>query len=182
MGSRLWQAQDKLLEAFRQVGRLLWEAGLVSSHGGNLSVRLADGRLVITRHGCRLGLIGAEDLVRVGRGGRTEGEPSLDTAIHRAIYKATEAGAVVHAHPLHAIALSLLSSTIEPQDWEGQHYLGPVAVVEGAGIEAALRDKAIVLVRGHGSYARGADLEEALGWTSVLEESARLLWLLRALR
>lgn len=182
MESRLWQAQGKLLEAFRQVGRLLWEAGLVSSHGGNMSVRLADGRLVITRHGCMLGRIGEGDLVRVGRGGRTEGEPSLDTAIHRAVYKATEAGAVVHAHPPHAIALSLLGSTVEPQDREGQHYLGPVAVVEAAGIGAALRDKAIAVVRGHGSYARGADLEEALKWTSVLEESARVLWLLRALQ
>ncbi len=171
------------LEAFRQVGRLLWEAGLVSSHGGNMSVRLDDGTLAITRHGCMLERIEEGDLVRLRADGTVQGgEPSLDTAIHRSIYGATEAGAVIHAHPPHAIALSLLDSTIEPQDREGQYYLGSVAVVEAAGIASALEERVITLVRGHGSYARGADLAEALQWTSVLEESAQVLWLLRTLQ
>ena len=170
------------LEAFRQAGRLLWEAGLISSHGGNMSVRLDDGTLAITRHGCMLGRIGEGDLVRLRADGTAQGEPSLDTAIHRSIYEATEARAVIHAHPPHAIALSLLDSTIEPRDREGRYYLGSIAVVEATGIAAALGERVIAIVRGHGSYARGAHLEEALQWTSVLEESARVLWLSRALR
>jgi ribulose-5-phosphate 4-epimerase/fuculose-1-phosphate aldolase len=38
------------------------------------------------------------------------------------------------------------------------------------------------MARGHGSYVRGGDLWQALQWTSALEESAQVLWLLRALR
>src|SRR4030042_122482 len=55
---------------FRAVGRMLWEAGLVSSHGGNMSVRLPDGGLLITRTGAMLGRLDEGDLVTVaGLGG-----------------------------------------------------------------------------------------------------------------
>src|SRR3972149_1940826 len=92
--------------ALREAGRMLWEAGLVSSHGGNLSARLpagrqglTDGGMLITRTGAMLGRIGDCDLVTVAADGSSEGEPSMDTAVHRAIYAASGAGAVIHAHP-----------------------------------------------------------------------------------
>jgi len=172
---------SSLLDQFRQVGRMLWEGGLLSSHGGNLSVRLEDQTILITRHACLLGRIGGGDLVRVGPQGQADGEPSLDTAIHRAIYAAQpQARAVVHAHPRHAIALSLRQSVIEPLDLEGRHYLRSVAVVEAEKVAQALQRQPVVVVRGHGSYAWGGDLWQALQWTSVLEESAQVLWLLGA--
>jgi len=90
--------------------------------------------------------------------------------------------AVLHAHPRHAIALSLVMDVIEPADAEGKLRLGAVPVVEAEDVAQALRDAPIVMARGHGSYARGGDLWQALQWTSVLEESAQVLWLLRALR
>ena len=170
------------LDQFQQVGRMLWESGLVSSHGGNMSVRLEDQAMLITRHACLLGRIGDGDLVQIDRQGLADGEPSLDTAIHRAIYAAqSQAGAVIHAHPCHAVALSLRQSVIEPLDLEGQHYLQSVEVVEAEGVPQALKERTTVVVRGHGSYAWGNDLWQALQWTSVLEESAQVLWLLRAL-
>ena len=45
---------DGALEDFRAAGRMIWEAGLVSSHGGNMSVRLRDGGLMVTRTGSML--------------------------------------------------------------------------------------------------------------------------------
>ena len=173
---------DPPLEAFRAVGRMLWEAGLVSSHGGNMSVRLPDGGLLITRTGAMLGRLDEGDLVMVAADGSSEGEPSMDTSVHRAVYAATDAGAVLHAHPRHAIALSLVADAVEPADAEGRLRLGSVPVVEAERVAEALRDRPIVLARGHGSYARGDDLWQGLQWTSVLEESAQVLWLLRSLR
>lgn len=178
-------------EDFREVGRMLWEAGLVSTHGGNMSVGRDGEAVVITGHGCPLGRIGDGDLVTVAVDGATEGgEPSMDTAIHRAIYgraggsagERASVGAVIHAHPRHAIALSLVESAIEPQDLEGKFYLGSVPVVAAEEVAQALESHVIVVVRGHGSYAWGVDLWQALQWTSVLEESAQVLWLRRALR
>jgi L-fuculose-phosphate aldolase len=168
-------------EVFRAVGRMLWESGLVSSHGGNMSVRLTDGGLLITRTGAMLGRIGEGDLVTVAADGSSRGEPSMDTAVHRAVYAATDAGAALHAHPRHAIALSLLLDALEPADAEGKLRLGSVPVVDAEQVVEALREAPIVLARGHGSYARGDDLWQALQWTSVLEESAQVLWLLRSM-
>ncbi len=110
----------------------------------------------------------------------------MDTPIHQAIYRAVDADAIVHAHPRHAIALSLVDQVIEPQDVEGRHHLGRVPVVARDGDVAgalvrALREHPIAVVAGHGSYARGESLWQALQWTSVLEESAQVLWLLRVL-
>ncbi len=168
-------------EVFRAVGRMLWEAGLVSSHGGNISVRLPDGGLLITRTGAMLGRISDGDLVTVAADGSSTGEPSMDTAVHRAVYAATDAGAVLHAHPRHAIAHSLLLDALEPADAGGKLRLASVPVVDAGQAAEALREASIVLARGHGSYARGDDLWQALQWTSELEESAQVLWLLRAM-
>jgi L-fuculose-phosphate aldolase len=170
------------IDEFRSVGRMLWEAGLVSSHGGNISVRLSDGALLITRTGAMLGRLDEGDLVTVAADGSSEGQPSMDTEVHRAVYAATAVGAVLHAHPRHAIALSLMTDAVEPADAEGKLRLGSVPVVEGEQVAEALRNRPVVLARGHGSYARGDDLWQALQWTSVLEESAQVLCLLRSLR
>ncbi|HXG36974.1 MAG TPA: class II aldolase/adducin family protein [Dehalococcoidia bacterium] len=170
---------ERYLRDLQAVGQDLLLMGLVSSHGGNLSVRLENGDVIITRHGCMLGHIDEAGLVGVREDGSAEGKASMDTGIHLAIYQDTGAGAVVHAHPRHAIALSLQGGEIRPQDLEGKHYLGervPV-VSEVKEIPAALKEHPIVVVAGHGSYARGADLWQALQWTSVLEESAQVLWL-----
>ena len=152
-----------------------------------MSVRQGEG-LLITSHGSPLGHLAEGDLVEVRPGLKPTVEPSMDLALHQAIYAAvSEAEAVVHAHPRHAIALSLAANELRPQDLEGQHYLGVVPVVPRGGnvaqaLAAALRQHRIVVVAGHGSYARGETLWRALQWTSVLEESAEVLWLLRALR
>ena len=175
-----------LLDQFRRVGRDLYATGLVSSHGGNMSVRRREG-LLITTHGSRLGHLTQADLVQVTPNVAPVAEPSVDLTLHEAIYAAVpQARAVVHAHTRHAIALSLLSNEIRPRDAEGRHYLTLVPVVTGDGdvaadLAAALRQHQIAVVAGHGSYAWGEDLWQALQWTSVLEESAQVLWLLRIL-
>ena len=173
---------DGALDGFLAAGRMLWEAWLVSSHGGNMSVRLPCGGLLVTRTGAMMGRLEERDMVVVAADGSSRGEPSMDTALHRAVYEASGAGAVLHAHPRHAIALSLAMDVIEPADAEGRLRLGAVPVVDAEGVMRALRDAPIVMARGHGSYARGDDLWQALQWTSVLEESAHVLWLLRALK
>jgi L-fuculose-phosphate aldolase len=49
-------------------------------------------------------------------------------------------------------------------------------------IAEALMTHKIVLVHGHGSFAAAQLLEEAYQYTSTLEESCRLLYLLKTLR
>mgnify|MGYP002682536738 CR=1 FL=1 len=53
---------EKVFEQFRDIGRDLFVADMVSSHGGNMSVRYGD-RLIIKRRGAMLGRLKPHDLV-----------------------------------------------------------------------------------------------------------------------
>ncbi|MGD1992414.1 MAG: aldolase [Anaerolineae bacterium] len=174
-------------QQFAWVGRDLYQAQMVSSHGGNLSIRRGN-RLVIKRSGAMLAHLQPEDLIETGISQDDENTPlcSTELIVHRAIYRATPAKAVVHAHPRTAVALSLTRETISPLDSEGGTLLGPVAVVAverpsgspevARAVAEALETGPIVVVRSHGSFAIGDALEKALQLTSILEESCQIIW------
>ncbi len=182
-----------MLSQFQMVGHDLFTQGLVCPCSGNLSIKLGE-RLVITHRGSMLGSITEADLVETGitKNDRATPLASIELAVHRCIYKKTSALAVVHAHPPYAVALSFMEKEILPCDLEGQALLSKVPildtkiVVKGGElteeIARALKQYKVVLVRGHGSFAASQLLEEAYYYTSVLEQSCHLLYLLKALR
>lgn len=168
-----------MMRDFQEVGRDLYQLGLVTSHGGNLSVREQPG-MWITGTGTMLGRLAERHISRAFPDGRSEGPPpSSDTVLHHTVYAVTGAGAVVHAHPRHAIALSFDTESFVPGDFEGKLHLSDVPVVSAGArqeerIAAALEKRLVVLLRGHGAYARGKSLWEALHWVTALEESAEI--------
>jgi len=182
-----------MLSQFQMVGQALFTQGLVSPQGGNLSIKLGE-HLVITHRGSLLGAIQKGDLVETGISKNNRATPlaSKELEVHRCIYKNTSALAVVHAHPPYAVALSFTEKEIVPCDLEGQALLSRVPIlgteVEGkpgelAGeIASLLSEYKVVLVRGHGTFAISQLLEEAYYYTVVLEQSCRLLYLLKALQ
>lgn len=178
---------------FQKLGRDLFLSGLNNSHSGNLSVR-KDDKIIITRRGSMLGRLKEDDLVetRLDYEDDNASRASTELIVHRAIYLGTSAKAVVHAHPVHAIALSLMEELILPIDAEGLHHLKktPVLVVEQSigspevedKLPGLLKTNKIVVIRGHGSFATGQTLEEAYMWTSSLENACRIIWLTRTLK
>jgi len=182
-----------ILSQFQTVGRDLFTSGLVSSHSGNLSIRLGE-RLCITHRQSMLGNLQQQDLVETGvtRNDRCTPWASTELFVHRTIYQRTPAQAVAHAHPPYTVALSFNQTEIVPSDMEGRLLLPrvPVLVPDAANfkpgglaeqIAEALKESRIVVVRGHGTFATGQLLEEAYHYTTTLEESCRLLYLLRSL-
>lgn len=179
-----------MYEEFARIGRCLFDEHLVNSHSGNMSIRQGD-RLFITRRGSMVGRIGERDVIETGLREDDFGVTlaSTEIGVHRAIYARTSALAVVHCHPAHAVALSLAQEELIPVDSEGSYLLHRVPVVSAelsSGAEEAaeivsstLREYKIVVLRGHGSFATGQLLEEAYQWSSVLESSSRILWLIR---
>src|SRR5690554_481688 len=97
-----------MYEQFRQVGRDLFLQNAVSSHGGNISVRIGD-RILITRRGSVIHNLTESDIIETGVYDDDSGVAlaSTELIVHREIYKKTTAMAIVHAHPVNAIALSL---------------------------------------------------------------------------
>lgn len=181
-----------ILAQFQSVGRDLFSRGLVTSQGGNLSIRMGD-RLIITRRGSHLGSLEEHDLVETGltRNDRSTPLASAELVVHRAIYLATKARAIAHAHPVHGIALSLTENEICARCLEGE-MLGPVPVI-GKNVEVKpgglaeeiaqmLKEHHIVMVHGHGSFATGQLLEEALNYTTTFEANCQVLCLLKSIQ
>jgi L-fuculose-phosphate aldolase len=111
---------DDLRAAVVAAGRRLGARGLISASEGNLSVRLRDGRLLVTPAGLRKDELEPGDLLVVtpagpvgeGRAGRG---PSSDLAIHRAAMAARpDVGAVAHAHLPASLALTLAGVVPDP--------------------------------------------------------------------
>ncbi len=181
---------EDLFASFRDTGRDLFLSGAVTSHGGNLSVRIGD-VIWITRSGAMLGRLTTDDIVatHIDPCDADEG-CSRELVVHRAIYKATDARAIVHAHTLHTVHRSLREDVIIPVDSEGKAILSEVPVVSAArtiasaeaaaSLAAALKDARIAVLRTHGPFAIGATLEEAFYHVSCLEMSASLLDLIES--
>jgi L-fuculose-phosphate aldolase len=180
------------LNQFQSVGRALFSRGLVSSQSGNLSIKMGD-HLIITRRESNLGELQEKDLVETGINKNDRSTPlaSIELAVHRAIYQNTQAHAIVHAHPPHAVALSMREKVISSKQVESFCSLGHVPVlgwdmeIRPGGladvISGALKDHRIVVVSGHGSFAIGQLLDEAYKCTSALEEACEILCLMKSM-
>jgi L-fuculose-phosphate aldolase len=176
---------ERIYEMFREIGRDLYVADMVSSHGGNLSIRLGD-RVVIKRRGAMLGRLKPHDLIETGLEKNDSGVAlaSTELLVHRTIYMMTPALAIVHCHPRSAIAFSLSRDEIVPIDNEASYLLKKVPVIweEFASgspemakhLAETLAQYKIVMLRGHGSFAIGQTLDEAFHWSSTLEESCQI--------
>jgi L-fuculose-phosphate aldolase len=176
-----------MFEQFKQTGRDIFLRGLISSHAGNMSARVMD-RIYITRRSSMLGKLQQEDVIELNLGQDTVQVPmaSSELVVHTAIYQNTGALAIVHAHPPYATLLSMLRHEIVPVDVEGRYLFTKIPVVtpdQAIGSEESarlvseqLKDYKIVLIRGHGSFAKGETLEEAFMYTTSLESTSFFLW------
>jgi len=181
------------LTQFQVTGGALFMQGLVTSNLGNLSVRMGD-RIIITRRGCSLSHLEEQDLIETGisRNDRFTPLASGELPVHRAIYQQTAASAIIHAHLPHATALSLVTDEIVPSDDDSLKMIGRVPVIGfqreiepgvfADEIAGSLVEHKVVMVYGHGCFARGQLLEEALDYTTGLEASARINVLLSSLQ
>ncbi len=92
------------------VMRRVYDRGLTTATGGNISMLDENGDIWITPKGFDKGSLTWEDIVCVHADGSYEGRhaPSSEIAFHRATYRARpNFRAVVHAHPVYCIAFSL---------------------------------------------------------------------------
>lgn len=182
---------DEYYKLLRKYGRRLAEKGYVAGHGGNISIR-SGSKMYITRHGCTLEEIQPEDIIEVDLNGNSslEAISSIETIVHREIYKQTRNLAVIHVHSPYAIAVSYFYNEIKPIDAEAGHVLRAIPVVEGrAGssnlasrVASALKMHHAVIVRGHGTFTAAPTLEIAYRLTCMVERSAQQIYLTEILR
>ncbi|MDY6964477.1 MAG: aldolase [Halobacteriota archaeon] len=172
-----------MYEELRRFGKKLVEGGMVSSHSGNMSIRIGD-NILITRSGSMLDELTEASIVEVGFDPSSfDLIASSETIVHRSIYKNTSALAVIHAHCPFAVILSFLEEgPIEPMDVEGDYFLHSIPILKcGTGstelaedVSSKLTKNKGVIVRGHGTFAIGKNIEDAYVITSAIEYSCKL--------
>jgi L-fuculose-phosphate aldolase len=176
---------ERIYEQFREIGRDLYVGDLISSHGGNISIRVGD-HVIIKRRGAQLGRLKMHDLIetQIDKNDSGVALASSELLVHRKIYQMTPALAVVHCHPRTAIAFSLSRDEIVPIDNEASYLLKKVPVIweefasgtpeMAKNLATMLQSYKIVMLRGHGSFAIGQTIDEAFHWSSTLEESCQI--------
>jgi len=178
--------ESKLKQQLCEVSGRLYERGLISSRGGNVSARLpGKSEFWITGNQADKFQVLTRDLVKVSVSGRKiKGvrNPSIETPFHSAIYRTRhDVNAVVHAHNPVTMALALAGIRLKPQTVETKYYLkkvgtvgfaepGSKALAHHVGKQIA-RANTLILY-GHGVVGVGSGLIEAEHLVELLEEAA----------
>jgi methylthioribulose-1-phosphate dehydratase len=168
------------------VGRRLDSRGWAPATAGNYSVRLDDG-FAVTASGWHKGRLSEEGVLRLDMDGHVvgTGRPSAETHLHLSIYRQfPAAGAVLHGHSPQAVGLTRAFRDLKAWNFTGHELLKvfpgqttheteialPIVdnsqdmnVIEAAIAPALARPGAppAYLIRDHGLYAWGKDLDEA---------------------
>lgn len=177
------------------VCRRLWERGLIAGPDGNVSVRLASDRILVTPAGMSKIDVGPEDLVELaldGRHLRGARRASSEISMHLRIYeRRPDVRAVVHAHPPTATGFAVagegfkacvLPELIFQVGWVPLvPYATPGTEALADRFDPFLADHDAFLMANHGATTVGDSLRIAHQRMESLEHSARILLTARLL-
>ena len=178
-------AGKKIKKEIVATGRKLLELGVIGSHSGNISTIFND-HIFVTRTGSSLGYLSENDIVTFPLSApQIPAQASVETIVHLAIYKHTDANIIVHSHPPSVISLSLVTDKIIPVDAEGRYYLpeipifeakNPIGSEEVAEIAAQeMQRYKVIVIKSHGIFVKGKSWDEVINLTSVTEKSSKII-------
>lgn len=178
--------RKKTKDLIVEIGRLMYDRGLLSACDGNISVRLNDNEIWTTPSGVCKGMMDSEMLVRTDISGNVieGGKPSSELKMHLQVYcSRPDIFAVVHAHPVYACAFASSGKALDKNYFtENIITLGEVPLAEYAtpsteevakSVEPYLKDYKALLLAHHGALSWGKDLPEAYFLMESLENTAK---------
>ena len=191
--SAMRNEQLKLLrKAVAGYMRRLYNRGLTTASGGNISVRVKGG-IFITPSALDKGAIRGKQIGFItfeGENLTPELKPSMEHVMHLALYRVRpEINAIVHAHPPVATSFTALGRKIDcTLIAEARAILGTPVVanyalmgtkqlaetVAAAAVETESGKPNVVLMENHGVVCLGTDLLSAFDRLEVLEAAARM--------
>jgi L-fuculose-phosphate aldolase len=168
--------------------RRLYKHGLTTTSGGNISLRLSDDLILITPTATDKGRMKWKEVGIVnifGENFTPQLKPSIETAMHLAIYKRkNDVSAIVHAHPVFASLFTAIKAKINTNlTSEAKAILGDPLLVRYAVMGSnALAEVAaenimksdILLLENHGILTTGSTLLQAFDKIEVLENAAKM--------
>ncbi|PTM97163.1 ribulose-5-phosphate 4-epimerase/fuculose-1-phosphate aldolase [Mycoplana dimorpha] len=191
--------ETRMRDEIVEVGRSLFDRLFTFGSTGNISVRLSSGETLMTPTNTSLGRLDPGRLSKFSADGVHIGgdKPTKEAFLHQCMYcQRPEAGAVVHLHSTHAVAVSILDGLDETDLLPPltAYYVmrvgrlplvpyfppGDAALAEA--VAAKARESHAVLLANHGPVVAGATLRDAQYASEELEETAKLFLLLRGER
>jgi L-fuculose-phosphate aldolase len=167
----------------------LYERGLTTASGGNISWRISEERMLLTPSATDKGRMTADQIALIGMDGTNYTpalKPSLETSMHLEIYKKhPRIQAIVHAHPPHASTFAVCNRPLDIRlVAESYFVLGWPAIAPYAlqgsqtlasHVSNALSDTThCVIMQNHGVLTVGKTLLQAFDRIEVLENCARI--------
>ncbi len=185
--------QHQIKKDIVRVCELIDQRQYVGGRDGNVSVRVSETTILITRAGVRKGDVTVDDLLRIDRKGNRlggRGDPSTETGMHLRIYdRRPDVRAVVHAHPPvstgFAAAGVAMDECVLPEVIVGlgrvpvARYATPGTAELSASLDPVLSDHDAILLENHGVVTVGADVESAYQRMETVEHAARVLLVAR---
>ena len=187
-----------LREQICLLAKSMFDRGLTGGSTGNISVRTDDGGLLVSPTGMSFGRLDPARLARFNAAGRhVDGDmPTKEMPLHSAFYDTrSTAGAVVHLHSCHSVALSMMED-VDPDNFLPP--LTPYAIMKlgkvqllpfflpgdpamGDAVRGLAGKRSAVMLANHGPVVAGKDIEAACNAIEELEDTARLALLTRGL-
>lgn len=190
--------ESALREEICRVSASIFQRGLTHGASGNISARTEDGGLLVSPTGASFGALDPARLSRFDASGVliSGDKPTKEMPLHQAFYETRDsAGAVVHLHSTHSVALSILPDTdpdcvLPPLTAYSVMRVGKVKLLPyfrpgdpamGDAVRELGGSRAAVLLANHGPVVAGRDLDSAVAAMEELEETAKLTLLTRSL-
>ena len=190
--------ETQLRDQICVLAKSMFDRGLTGGSTGNISARTEDGGLLVSPTGTSFGCLDPARLSRFNATGQliSGDRPTKEMPLHLAFYDTrSTAGAVVHLHSCHSVALSLLPG-VDPDNFLppltpyaimklGKVQLLPFLMPGDPAIGDAIRGlagkRSAVMLASHGPVVAGKDIEAACNAIEELEDTARLALLTRGM-
>ncbi|WP_299611072.1 aldolase [uncultured Tateyamaria sp.] len=191
-------AETALREQICLLAKSLFDRGLTHGSTGNISARTDDGGLLVSPTGTSFGRLDPGRLSRFDPSGQhVAGDaPTKEMPLHTAFYDTrSAAGAVVHLHSCHSVALSMLPGAdadnfLPPLTPYGIMKLSKVQLLPfflpgdpamGDAVRGLAGKRSAVMLANHGPVVAGRDVEAACNAIEELEDTARLALMTRGM-
>ena len=191
-------SETALREQICLLAKSMFDRGLTGGSTGNISARTEDGGLLVSPTGTSFGRLDPGRLSRFdAEGTLIDGDkPTKEMPLHAAFYDTrSTAGAVVHLHSCHSVALSMMPDAdsdnfLPPLTPYGIMKLGRVKLLPffmpgdpamGEAVRGLAGKRSAVMLANHGPVVAGKDIEAACNAVEELEDTARLALLTRGM-
>ena len=181
------------MEETASIMRRLYERGLTTSSGGNISIRVGPDTVLITPSALDKGNLSSDTIAIVNMNGEnliSKYNTSIETGMHLEVYRRRpDITSIVHAHPIHGSFFTTTDRKLRT-DLLAEHrfilgepvfapysLMGTDELAQIVGEAFSDRKTKVVLMENHGVITVGNSLFQAYDRIEVLEAAARISYM-----